>query len=379
MAGLEFMKDIPFRVVYIHGTVRDIRGKKMSKSLGNAIDPLEIISEYGTDALRFSLASCASQGDLFLSREKFQTGRNFANKIWNASRFILMNLDANKTKQDLCVFFKKENLTLVDRWILSRFYSMLKGVNRYLDSYRFNEAANLSYAFLWHEFCDWYLEIAKNNLNQTGTQLIMYKILEKTLRVLHPLMPFITEEVWQRLPHEGESIMVAAWPHVEEDIIDKKLESQAESVFDVIKTIRNLRSQIELKPEQKAVVSVYPHTKIKQQLIKDNIDLITNLAKLEVLKILASSSRPPAAISAISENIDIYLHFKGLIDINKEQKRIKGKLHNLTEIIKTKQSRMKNKEFLKRAPQEVVEKEKEAVIRLKDESRRLERMLRELH
>lgn len=379
MAGLEFIKDIPFSDVYIHGTVRDIRGKKMSKSLGNAIDPLEIISEYGADALRFSLSSSASQGDLFLSREKFQMGRNFANKIWNASRFIIMNLDATKVDKDLCVFFKKGGLNIYDRWILSRFYSMLKGVNRYLDSYRFNEAANLLYAFLWHEFCDWYLEIAKNNLKETGTQLIMYKMLEKFLRVLHPFMPFITEEIWQRLPHKGESIMIQPWPHIQEDIIDKALESQMESVIDVVKTIRILRSQIELKPDRKVLVSVYPHKGKNQQLIEKNKDLIMGLARLEDLRLLNTGARPKATISAISESTDIYLHFSGVIDIDKEQQRIRARLDNLAKIIKTKQSMMKNKQFLKRAPVEVVQKERQDLNRLSDESQRLEKMLNELH
>jgi valyl-tRNA synthetase len=391
IAGLEFMKNIPFRNVYIHGTVRDIKGKKMSKSLGNAIDPLEIISEYGTDALRFSLASCASQGDLFLSKEKFEMGRNFANKIWNASRFILMNLDTQKTRGELCAFFRKENLKIYDHWILSRFYSTLIDVNRYLNNYRFNEAANLLYAFLWHEFCDWYLELAKPVLVNSKqltvnikkqkeiTQVILYTILEKFLRILHPFMPFITEEIWQKLPHEGESIMVQPWPHVQENIIDKKTELQMELVINIIKSIRYLRSQIELKPNQKVSVSVYPHKKINQQLIENNIDLITYLAKLETLKILDSSTRLSSTISAISGSVDIYLHFRGLIDIANEQQKITEKIVSLAKMIGAKEARLKNVEFVKKAPPEVVSKEKESINILKDESRRLEKMFNELH
>ena len=378
MAGLEFMNKIPFKDVYIHGTVRDIKGKKMSKSLGNAIDPLEIISEYGTDALRFSLTSCASQGDLFLSREKFQMGRNFANKIWNASRFILMNLDTNKIKGDLCVFFKEENLNLVDRWILSRFYSMLKGVNRYLNSYRFNEAANLLYAFLWHEFCDWYLEIAKNNLKETSTQLIMFKILEKFLRVLHPIMPFISEEIWQKLPHEGESIMVAPWPHVQENIIDKKLESRMELIFEIIKSIRNLRSQIDLKPNQKAAASIHAHQEAYQQLIKNNTDLIINLANLETLNILHSCRRPQDTISDIAKGVDIYLHFRGLIDVDREKIKVKQRLSKQEEIIKAKKARIKNRDFIKKAPQQVVEEERQSIAEIEHVIKRLEQMYNEL-
>ncbi len=378
IAGLEFMKDIPFKDVYIHGTVRDIKGKKMSKSLGNAIDPLEIISEYGIDALRFSLASCASQGDLFLSREKFETGRNFANKIWNASRFVLMNLDPNKANVHLCESFEKENLKLVDCWILSRFYSILKGVNRQLNAYRLNEAANILYAFFWHEFCDWYLEIAKNNLKETSTQLIMYQILEKSLRILHPFMPFITEEVWQRLPHKGESIMIQSWPRVEEDIIDKKLESQIELIFDIIKSIRNLRGQINLKANQRMAVSLYPRGRDYQQLIEVNSNLIINLADLETLNILDSDKKPQDTISDITKSADIYLHFRGLIEVNRERVRIKERISKQAEIMKAKRVRMKNQDFIKKAPREVIQKEKESLVEIANAIKRLKQMYNEL-
>jgi len=298
----------------------------MSKSLGNIIDPLEIINEYGADALRFSLISITAEGqDIFLSQERFEQGRNFANKIWNASRFVLMNLDQGQppagrvpVRTGLCEFFKKEDLDIVNRWILSRFYSALKEVSKKIDIYKFNEAANMLYGFFWHEFCDWYLEIIKPNIKNRHNQVVMYEVLEKFLRALHPFMPFVTEEIWQRLPHEGQSIMIQSWPHTQEQMIDKKLEEQAQSIFDVIKEIRNLRSGIELKPDQKVVISLYPHKKHKRRLIENNADLIANLAKLEALKVLDSSTRPASTISAVIEDIDIYLHFSGLLDIVKK-------------------------------------------------------------
>ena len=396
MAGLEFMQDIPFKDIYIHGTVRDIEGKKMSKSLGNIINPLDIINEYGADALRFSLISITAQGqDVFLSQEKFEQGRNFANKIWNASRFILMNLEPSFIKVDLCEFFKKEDLDIVNRWILSRFYSVLKEVSKELDIYKFNEAANMLHRFFWHEFCDWYLEIIKPNINpvrnnlasQTNisngvknrqSQIVMYKVLEIFLRALHPFMPFVTEEIWQRLPHDGLTIMIQSWPHIQEQMIDKKLEKQAQSIFDMIKEIRNLRSSIELKPDQKVVISVYPHTKLKHKLIENNTDFIANLAKLETLKILHSSARPASTISAVVEDIDIYLHFSGLLDISKEKHKIKEKITELEKIKNLKEQRIKNSEFIKKAPEEVVEKEKESSEELKNSLTRLERMYNEL-
>jgi len=403
MAGLEFMQDIPFRDVYIHGTVRDIEGKKMSKSLGNIIDPLDIINEYGADALRFSLISITAQGqDVFLSKERFQQGRNFANKIWNAARFVTMNLEPVSTKKDLCEFFmvqesikhfpiplrkslkviaegdflENKDLDIINRWILSRFYSSLKEVNKNLDNYKFNEAANTLYNFFWHEFCDWYLEIIKPEIKHPANQLVMFEVLEKFLRILHPFMPFITEEIWQRI--QGTSITLAPWPHIQEQMIDKKIEKQAESIFGIITQIRNLRSSLEIKPEQKVKVSLYPHSKTKQNLINENSRLIINLTKLEELKLLTSNQRPKATISAIVEDIDIYLHFSGLFDISAEQAKIKEKLSELAKVSQAKETRLNNPEFLKKAPAEIVAKEKESIAELKNTIKRLERMHHEL-
>jgi len=409
MAGLEFMKAIPFKDVYIHGTVRDIEGKKMSKSLGNIIDPLEIINEYGTDALRFSLISITAQGqDVFLSKERFEQGRNFANKIWNASRFILMNLDHSQGKADLCEFFsatriggsaknlggKNEDLDIINRWILSRFYSTLKEADKLLDAYRLNECANILYSFFWHEFCDWYLEIIKPDIKNQRNQVVMYKVLEKSLRLMHPFMPFITEEIWQKLQcqrvnpaparrsgvnvSECQSIMIQSWPHVEENIIDKTTEKQARSIFNITTQIRNLRSQLELSPEQKIRASIYPHLKNKEKLIQGHSGLIMNLANLETLDLLKQNLRPKATVSAVIEDVDIYLHFTGLLDIAKEQQKIKEKMENLSKIIQAKNERLKNPDFIKKAPQEVVDKEKEGRTKLNDELKRLEKIYRDL-
>jgi valyl-tRNA synthetase len=374
--------------------VRDIEGKKMSKSLGNIIDPLEIINEYGTDALRFSLISITAQGqDVFLSKERFEQGRNFANKIWNASRFIMMNLDQKGlspkgTVPSLCHIFEKENLDLVNRWILSRFYSTLKEFNKNLENYKFNEAANLLYGFFWHEFCDWYLELIKPDIKNKNNQVVMYKVLEKFLRILHPFMPFITEEIWQKLVMQGlspegtvpkqESIMIQPLPHIQEQIIDVKLEKQAQAIFNIITQIRNLRSSIEVKPDQKVKISVYPHTKIKHKLFNDNSGMIKNLAKLEDFEFLAFNKRPQATISSTVEDIDIYIHFTGLLDIVGEQRKTRERMSNLEKIIKSKQAMLSNPDFLKRAPKEVVNTEKESKIKLEAELKRLEKIFNEL-
>ncbi|MEI6631888.1 MAG: valine--tRNA ligase, partial [bacterium] len=379
MAGFEFMGKEPFKDVYIHGTVRDVEGKKMSKSLGNIIDPLEIINEYGTDALRFSLISITSQGqDVFLSKERFEQGRNFANKVWNASRFILMNLDEDKVKKDLCQFAGQEDLNTINRWILSRFYSLLKEVEKNICAYRFNEAVNALYSFFWHEFCDWYLEIIKADIKNTRNQLVMYKVLEKFLRTLHPFMPFITEEVWQRLNPGGDSIMISPWPHAQQQFIDKKLEKQMQSVFELVTQIRNLRGSIDIKPEQEIEVSVYAHSKEKESLIRNNSSLIINLAGLKEFHLLDGGARPRASISDVVEDVDIFLHFTGLLDINKEQSKIKDKRSQLTKIRDAKEARLKNRDFLKNAPEQIVEKERQGIEELAQTIKRLERMFDEL-
>ncbi len=385
MSGIEFMNDIPFKDIYIHGTVRDSDGRKMSKSLGNSIDPLEIINEYGTDALRFSLISITAQGqDIFLSKERFESGRNFANKIWNASRFIMMNLEGQNQQKDLCAFFKTEQLSLTNRWILSRFYSVLKEINANLDNFKFNESANILYAFFWHEFCDWYLEAVKPQIKDPANQIVIFKILEKSLRIMHPFMPFITEEIFQTLESRADenkrptSIMVRSWPHLQEEMIDKKSEKQMQSIFSLIATIRNMRSNMEIKPEQKVKIDIFAHNAAKAKLILANSALIINLAKLENLEILAKNNRAAATLSAVSDDADIYMHLSGILDIPNEVKKTKDKISNLKVSIKSKDGRLKNKEFTTKAPQEIVEKEIESKAKLEDELKRLEKMLNDL-
>lgn len=379
MAGLEFMKDIPFKDVYIHGTVRDIEGKKMSKSLGNIIDPVGIIDEYGADALRFSLISITAQGqDVYLSKERFEQGRNFANKIWNASRFILMNLETSNIRVDLCEFSRSEDLNLINRWILSRFYSALKEITADLDAYKFNEAANTLYGFFWHEFCDWYLEIIKLDIKNRQNQVVMYKILEKFLRTLHPFMPFITEDIWQKLPHDGASIVVSSYPHIQEQLIDKKIEKKIQGIFDLITQIRNLRSRVEIKPEQKVKISVYAHSKTKKQLLEESSELIMYLAKAESLTFLEANRRPHGSISSVAEDVDIYLDVLGLFDAEKETKKIREKIEAIRKFIQSKETRLNNQDFLKKAPGDIVRKEREGIAKSKDELARLEKMLHEL-
>jgi len=313
MAGFEFMGDIPFRDVYIHGTVRDIEGRKMSKSLGNIIDPLDIIKEYGADALRFSLISITSQGqDVYLSKERFEQGRNFANKIWNASRFVLMNRDTSVEKEDTAELFKNENISLPNRWILSRFYSMLKNLDKYLSSYRFNEAANLLYHFFWHEYCDWYLEIIKSDIKNRDNQVVMCMVLEGYLLALHPFMPFITEEIWHYLYVDSESIMKQPWPHVYNQFIDKKSEHQFSIAASIITEIRNIRSELEIPPAQPLEAVITNPSRQTRNILCEISSFIILLARLSKLSIKDKQERYPSSVTTIAADSHISILLEGL-------------------------------------------------------------------
>lgn len=378
MAGLYFMKDIPFRDVYIHGTVRDIEGKKMSKSLGNVIDPLDIIREYGCDALRFSLVSLTSTGqDVFLSKEKFEKGRNFANKIWNASRFILLNLKEENTRADLCVVFEKEKLALPERWILSNFYEMLADLNKALQGYRFNESVNLIYDFFWHKFCDWYVEIAKLNINDRNTQIVLFKVLEKTLRILHPFMPFITEEIWHKLPNSEGSISVATWPRIQKQIIDKKADSRMQTLIDIVVAVRNVRNTVKIPPNELITIEIQTNNKSKVSLINENRHIIKSLAQVkEIVFIEGRKKKSKGLSSVISKDIFINVALEGLVDTEKEKQRINLQIKEISVSLKDKEKRLKNKTFIQKAPEEVVEAEKSRVAELKERLGKLKEILR---
>ncbi len=372
MAGLEFRGDIPFRDVYIHGTVRDITGTKMSKSLGNVIDPLDMIAKYGTDALRFSIISITAQGqDVFLSEGKFELGRNFANKIWNASRFILMNLKADEIDVDLCVFFKAMKLSLPERWILSRFYSTLAYVTECLGEYKFNEAANSIYEFLWHEFCDWYIETAKVTINEKSSQVILYKVLEKSLRMLHPVMPFVTEEIWQKLPREkaaADSIMIQKWPHLQKQMISKEAEDHMKELIEIIASIRNMRAVWKIDPQVTIDVIINIQEEKAGKLLRDNEEFIKRMAKAANLKAGKLAKPKNAAVSVVGR-MEVYLPLEGLIDFQKERARLKKEEERIANEIKSTNTRLKDKNFTGKAPSAVVEKQKlrkgELAIQLK--------------
>lgn len=382
MAGFEFRGDIPFKHVYIHGTVRDITGTKMSKSLGNVIDPLDMIQKYGTDALRFSIISITSQGqDVFLSESKFELGRNFANKLWNASRFILSNLKPSDLDADLCTFFAGAKLTLPERWILSRFYSTLTYVAECLDEYKFNEAANSIYEFVWHEFCDWYIEMAKSTIGEKTSQVILYKMLEKSLRMLHPFMPFITEEIWQKLPHEkdhpGLSIMLQPWPHVQKEMISKDAEDDMQRLIQFVTAIRNIRSVWNIDPRTEVNVLANTHGGKDVKLLSDNSDLIKRMARASDIKV-GSHAKPENAAVSVVGSIEVYVPLQGLIDFEKEKARLKKEELRLEAELKSLSGRLKNREFLSKAPEDVVAGQKARKTEVEEQIKKLKDNLKEI-
>lgn len=365
MAGLEFMDEVPFRDVYIHGTVRDATGTKMSKSLGNIIDPVDIINEYGTDALRFSLISITATGqDVFLSKDKFELGRNFANKIWNASRFVLMNLDENIR----CDYnFKKTDLILVDRWILARLNQTIEAVTKALSNYRLNEAANTIYEFFWHELCDWYVEFVKPEMTKDEfkdtprrktVQSILVYSLDNSLRLLHPFMPFVTEEIWQNLPHEGESLMVTTWPKSNKAFYDAEAQEEISLLIGVVTSIRNIRAEVGIPPQKlcNTIISAANEKKVKS--LNRCLNYIKNLAKVESIEISKKARRPKASSVAIFGNCEICVPLEGLIDLDAERAKLKSQVSELSDRIKSIKARLKNKDFLAKAPKEIVANEK---------------------
>lgn len=381
MSGIEFRKDIPFRHVYIHGTVRDATGKKMSKSLGNIIDPLEIIDGFGADALRFSIIAITSAGqDVFLSKEKFEIGRNFANKIWNASRFVLMNIGVEGEGLGA----KGENLSLADKWILSRLNRTIDAVNKALKNYRFNEAESLVYDFFWHDFCDWYVEMVKPEITGqvTGNRYqvsgkILIHVLEDSLKLLHPFMPFVTEAIWQNIK-ERPSIMTAQWPVADKHYANKEIEFNMEIVKDIIVNIRNIRSDMNIPYSKKIIANLVPLKQGAEAVLSDSAEYVKNLAQLDQLVIDKSLKKPKSSLSAVTENFNIFIPLEGVIDIEAEKARLAKKQDGLKQQLVFTDKRLKDKNFMDHAPENVVRLEQEKAAKIKEHIDRLESTIKDL-
>ena len=362
MMGLHFMGDVPFRDVYVHALVRDMEGQKMSKTRGNVIDPLEMIEKYGADSLRFALAILAAQGrDIKLSEERIESAKTFCNKIWNASRFCLLNLQEG-VKGEI-----PERLTLPDKWILLKLNDTIKEVTQALEEYRFNDAALAIYHFTWHHFCDWYIELSKVQLShkddlqlRESTQKVLLFVLERILKLLHPFMPFITEEIWQKIPHEGESIMVSAWP--EEFDLEEDLETRnrMERLMGVITAIRNIRGEMGVPPSRriKAILRSENPQILKE--LQEEGEYIKSLSLLRELDLLEGGEAPKASSTAITHGVEVYIPLSELVpEPEKELQRLRKELKKVEDDIAFLSRKLQDPSFLQRAPKEVVQKEKE--------------------
>jgi len=368
MAGLEFMGDIPFRYVYIHGIIRDEFGRKMSKSLGNGIDPIEMIEKYSADAVRFSLMALTSEGqDINLAESKFEMGRNFSNKIWNAFRFIAMNRENAEIDPNFQPAKVREQMELADRWVLSRYFATVEQITDHLEKFRFNDYVSTFYSFFWHDFCDWYLELIKPRLYQAedpGQRSLVLNvalyILKGSMKLLHPVMPFITEEIWQhvRAAEDPESIMIASWPETEKGWISAETDRQMAFLQEVIRSVRTIRGEMNVPPGKKATVLVHDEDEERAELLRRYEGYLKNLAAVESCEVGAGVKRPPQSASAVVEGAEIYVPLGGLIDIDVEKARLQKEIERLEGILEKLNLKLTNQNFLTRAPKEVVEKER---------------------
>ena len=358
--GMEFMHEIPFDKVFIHGLVRDSQGRKMSKSLGNGIDPLEVIDQYGADTLRFMLITGNTPGnDMRFYWERVEATRNFANKIWNASRFALMNMEGYDANAKLAPY------TLADKWILSRLQHTAKSVTEMLEKFELGEAGRMIYDFIWGEVCDWYIELAKPRLynkenaeERATAQHVLATVLTSAMQLLHPYMPFITEEIYQCLPHEAESIMISKWPEADEALMDDEAERLMGAIMESIKAIRNMRAEVNVPPGKKVPATMLAAADLKDG-IEANADYIHLMGAISELTVLAdNAAKPENAMAAVVAGIEVYLPLAGLIDVEKENARLNKELAAIDKELSRVEGKLGNAGFLAKAPEAVIEKEK---------------------
>jgi valyl-tRNA synthetase len=370
MMGIHFMGDVPFHDVYIHALVRDEHGKKMSKSKGNVIDPLNVIDSYGTDAFRFTLAAFAAQGrDIKLSEKRVEGYRHFINKLWNAARFCMMHLDpesdSGSDKDYNGIDF--DLLSVSDRWILSRLCKVTDEVSSNLDGYKFNDAAGALYRFVWHEFCDWYLEAVKPALydkegdkRKEATKKVLWRVLRDTLILLHPFIPFVTEEIWHKLPGTKNSIMKAVFPSNDPDTpnitSDQDAETEMELIKDIITGIRNIRGEMNIAPAASLKVMVHEKDAAKTSRIEKNDALIVNLAKLESFSVTQPGEKPKTAATALVGSATVFVSLEGIVDLSKEAARLKKDIGKIEKELASISKKLNNQEFISKAPEHVVQK-----------------------
>ncbi len=359
--GLEFTNERPFKDVLIHGLVRDADGRKMSKSLGNGVDPMDVIEKYGADALRYFLSTGSSPGqDLRFSFEKVESVWNFANKIWNASRFALMNMDG-MTYDEIDLSGEK---SVADKWILTRLNETIETVTRLADKYEFGEVGRILYNFIWDDFCDWYIEMAKlplygeDEAAKKTTRSILAYVLDNTMRLLHPFMPFITEEIWQNLPHEGESITVAAWPEVDSSLTDDAAAEEMKLLVDIIRAVRNIRAEVNTPMSKQIKLMLKAKDEETLAVLQKNAAYIERFCNPESLELSTDASAPEKAMTAVVTGVELFLPLAGLINIDEEIARLEKELDKWTKEVSRVQGKLSNERFVSKAPQKVVDEEK---------------------
>jgi valyl-tRNA synthetase len=359
MLGIHFMRDVPFRDVYLHAIVRDAEGQKMSKTKGNVADPLDVMVKYGTDAFRFTLAALGQGRDIRISEDRIEGYRNFANKLWNASRLVLSNLDGFDA-----ALARKTPPAPADVWIESRLAVTIAEVRAGLRRYRFGDAASSVYQFLWHEYCDWYLEIAKLSLyrpespgQRARTQATLVRVLEATLRLLHPFMPFITEEIWQRLPHKGESIMLAPYPRVARKQRNPEAEREMAAVMGLVTAVRNIRGEMRIPPGTTLTATLRPG-RDGGAVFAANQALVDTLGRARLV-VDPQATRPRNSAMAVLDGAELYVDLTGVVDLAGERQRLEKEIKRAAETVEFLKGKLARPEFAERAPAEIVARERE--------------------
>ncbi|MEH7305460.1 valine--tRNA ligase [Neobacillus drentensis] len=359
--SIEFTGERPFKDVLIHGLVRDEQGRKMSKSLGNGVDPMDVIEKYGADALRYFLSTGSSPGqDLRFSFEKVESTWNFANKIWNASRFALMNMDGMTYEE---IDFSGEK-SVADKWILTRLNETIEHVTRLSDRYEFGEVGRALYNFIWDDFCDWYIEMAKlplygeDEAAKKTTRSILAHVLDQTMRLLHPFMPFITEEIWQNLPHQGESITTAKWPEVNPALSDDQAAQEMKLLMEMIRSVRNIRAEVNTPMSKKIKMLVKAKDETVLKAIEHNRSYIERFCNPEELQMGIELDTPEKAMTAVITGLEIILPLEGLINIDEEIARLEKEFDRLNKEVERVQKKLGNEGFMKKAPESVVAEER---------------------
>lgn len=364
--SLEFMGEKPFSDVLLHGLIRNPDGSKMSRSKGTGVNPLQIIDEYGADTLRFTLITGNTPGnDIRWRPEKVEASRNFCNKIWNASRFVMMNLEDFAAPQG---GDEPEDLEfdLADRWIMSRLNRVAAEITELLGRYDMGEAARTIYEFVWGEYCDWYIELAKRRLysdddpaGRRTAQYVLWKVLDGSLKLLHPFMPFITEGIWQHLPGSEESIMIEAWPTMDEAWVDAEAEAHMTTLMETVRAIRNIRAEFNVAPGKK-VDAIFQAEGEAFDILSGNIDMVVHLAGLAGASVeQVFQSKPEKAAAAVVPGIEVYLPLAGMVDIDKETERLRREEENLLREVKMARGKLSNEGFVTKAPAHVVQKQRD--------------------